>query len=120
MENGKGILEYPIGKKIYETEGWISSPRISPDGKQIAFVQHPIPGDDMGSITAMDLSGKTKTLTKTWTSARGMAWSPEGPEIWFTASDTGSRRGLYAVTLDGHERGLAAGPGELTMMDTAR
>jgi serine/threonine protein kinase/Tol biopolymer transport system component len=119
-ENGKQVLEYPIGKKIYETEGWVSSPRISPDGKQIAFVLHPILFDDMGSVTVVDLPGKTKTLTKTWTSARGMAWSPDGAEIWFTASDTGSSRWLYAVTLSGHERVLAAVPGEMTLYDTAK
>jgi len=55
---GKEILEYPIEKKIYETDGWIGDPHISLDGQQIAFVQHPLPGDDMGAITVMDLSGK--------------------------------------------------------------
>lgn len=120
VERNKEILEYPIGKKIYETDGWIGNPHISLDGKQIAFVQHPIISDDMGAITVMDLSGKTKTLTKTWTSARGMAWSPEGAEIWFTASDTGSSRWLHAVTLDGHERVIAAVPGETILYDTAK
>src|SRR5216683_3042052 len=120
VERGKEILEYPIGKEIYETDGWIGNPHISPDGKQIAFVQHPIISDDMGVITVTDLSGKTKTLTKMWTSARGMAWSPEGAEIWFTASDTGSSRWLHAVTLDGHERVIAAVPGEMILYDTAK
>jgi len=120
VEPGKEILEYPIGKKIYETDGWIGNPHISPEGKQIAFVQHPIPSDDMGAITVLDLSGKTKTLTKTWTSARGMAWSPDGTEIWFTASDTGSSRWLHAVTLGGHERVIAAVPGEMILYDTAK
>ena len=120
MDNGKAILEYPIGKKILETEGWISSPRISPDGKQIAYIQHPIPSDDMGSITLADLTGKTKVLTETWTSARGMAWSSDGSEIWFTASGTGSSRWLYAVTTDAQVRVLTAVPGELTLYDTAK
>jgi len=120
MDNGKAILEYPIGKKILEMEGWISSPRLSSDGKQIAYIQHPIPGDDMGSVTLADLSGKTRVLTKTWTSARGMAWSPDESEIWFTASDTGSSRWLYAVTTDGHVRVLAGVPGELTLYDAAK
>ena len=117
VEAAKQVLEYPIGKKIYEAEGWIGNPRISPDGTQIAFFAHPLASDDMGTVTVMDLSGKTKTLTKNWVSARGMAWSPTGSEIWFTASDTGSSRGLYAVTLDGHVRALAAIPGELTLFD---
>jgi Tol biopolymer transport system component len=69
----------------------------------------------MGTVTVVDFSGKTKTLTKNWTSVRGLAWSPNGSEIWFTASDTGSARGLLAVALDGQSRVLAAVPGELTL-----
>jgi Tol biopolymer transport system component len=117
VENGKQVLEYPIGKKIFETEGWIGNPRLSPSGTQIAFISHPLPGDDMGTVTVMDLSGKTKTLTKNWVSIRGMAWSPSGSEIWFTASDTGSSRGLYAVSPTGNVRVLATVPGELTLFD---
>lgn len=120
VERAKDVLEYPIGKKIYETEGWIGNPRLSADGKQIAFVNHPIPSDDMGTVTVMDLAGKAKTLTKNWTSARGLAWSPDGSEIWFTASDTGSSRQLYAVKPDGRQRVLAAVPGEMTVYDTEK
>ena len=117
VDNGKQVLEYPIGKKIYETEGWIGNPRVSPDGTQIAFIAHPLINDDMGTVSVMDLSGKTKTVTKNWVSARGLAWSPTASEIWFTASDTGSSRGLYAVTLAGLARVLASVPGELTLFD---
>ena len=117
VEATKQVLEYPIGKKIYEAEGWIGNARLSPNGTQIAFLSHPLASDDMGTVTVMDLSGKTKTLTQNWVSARGLAWSSNGSEIWFTASDTGSSRGLYAVTLDGHVRALAAIPGELTLFD---
>src|SRR5271156_3679730 len=31
-------LEYPVGKVLYETAGWISHPRFSRDGKRIAFL----------------------------------------------------------------------------------
>jgi serine/threonine protein kinase len=32
--NGQNRLEYPIGNVLYETTGWISSPRVSPDGER--------------------------------------------------------------------------------------
>ena len=38
---GKNRLEFPIGKVIHETPGWISHPRVSPDGTQVAFLEHP-------------------------------------------------------------------------------
>ncbi|MGA8072317.1 MAG: protein kinase, partial [Candidatus Acidiferrales bacterium] len=34
-------LEYPVGKVLYETNGWVSHPRFSRDGKRIAFLDHP-------------------------------------------------------------------------------
>ena len=38
----------------------------------------------------------------------GLAWSPDGREVWFAAAKVGSARALYAVTLDG--RATAAEP----------
>src|SRR5580700_7909160 len=40
--NGKQRLEFPLGHVLYETAGWISHPRISPKGDQVAFLDHPI------------------------------------------------------------------------------
>ena len=41
---GRNRLEYPVGKVLYETGGWISHPRISRHGDMIAFLDHPDPG----------------------------------------------------------------------------
>src|SRR5262249_7753488 len=38
--NGHWHLEYPIGKVVLDSINWISNPRISPDGKWIAFCDH--------------------------------------------------------------------------------
>jgi eukaryotic-like serine/threonine-protein kinase len=38
---GPQQLEYPIGKVLFKTDGYISDPRISPDGKSVAFMEHP-------------------------------------------------------------------------------
>ena len=27
------LLEYPVGRRLYQTTGWLSRPRVSPDGK---------------------------------------------------------------------------------------
>jgi eukaryotic-like serine/threonine-protein kinase len=39
--DGKVRLEFPIGKVLYETSGEITQPHISPDGKMVAFLNHP-------------------------------------------------------------------------------
>ena len=47
---GRNRLEFPIGKVLYETSGWISHPRVSRKGDLVAFLDHPLPGDDAGSL----------------------------------------------------------------------
>ncbi len=113
-------LEFPIGKVLYETVGWISHPRVSPKGDRIAFLDHPLPGDDGGSVAMVDLAGSKRTLSSGWSSARGLAWSPNGEEIWFTAAHVGNARGLYAVALSGQQRVVARVPGALTLHDIWR
>ncbi len=63
---GRNRLEYPVGKVLYETGGWISHPRISPKGDMVAFLDHPLPGDDSGSVATVDLSANKKKLSGDW------------------------------------------------------
>jgi eukaryotic-like serine/threonine-protein kinase len=119
-ENGGHRLEYPAGKLLYRADGWIGHIRLSPKGDAIAFIDHPEIGDDGGSLSVIDLSGKKTTLSNGWDSIQGVAWSPAGDEIWFTATRTGGDRSLYAANLSGTVRLLARVPGELTLLDVGR
>jgi eukaryotic-like serine/threonine-protein kinase len=114
---GKGRLEYPIGKVLYETAGWISHLRFSPKGDRLAFIDHPLLADDGGTISVIDLSGKKSDLTERWASAFGLGWAPSGDEIWFTATSSGFSRSLLGVSLSGKVRELLSAPGTLTLHD---
>jgi len=116
---GRSRLEYPVGKLLYETSGWISHPRISPAGDRIAFMLHPGWPDDRGVVAMVDLKGAETNLTQEWESAAGLAWSPKGDEVWFTATPAGADRALFAVTPSGKLRVLLRIPGGLRMHDTA-
>ena len=116
--NGRNRLEFPIGKTLYETAGWISNPRVSPKGDVVAFLDHPVRGDNGGSVAVVDLSGKKSTLPGVYESLLGLAWSPRG-EIWFTAAKTGSNRELYASSVSGKARLLTRVTGILTLHDVA-
>ena len=48
-------LEYPIGKVLYDAAGWVSHVRVSPDGRLVAFVDHPQQGDNNGNVKVVDL-----------------------------------------------------------------
>ena len=113
-------LEFPLGKVLYDADGWIGNPRVGPDGKNVAFVDHPQGGDDGGAVAVVDLAGKKTTLSDGWDSVQGLAWSPDGSEIWFTATRTGGDRSMYATDLSGKVRLLARVPGELTILDVGK
>jgi Tol biopolymer transport system component/predicted Ser/Thr protein kinase len=117
---GMNRLEYPIGKPLYQTGGWIGHPRVSPKGDLIAFADHPLQGDDSGGLSIVDLSGQKKVLSEQWFTIQGVAWSRDGKEIWFTASKSGTDRTLYATTLDGKMRTIARLPGALMLFDIAK
>jgi Tol biopolymer transport system component len=110
-------LEYPIGKKLYETAGYISNPRVSPKGDRVAFLDHPVHGDSRGIVTVVDSNGQVKKLTDEWSDESGLAWPPAGDEIWFTASKTGEAQALYAVTLSGKQRILLRTPASMKLQD---
>jgi Tol biopolymer transport system component len=114
---GQSRIEFPVGKVLYETPGWISHLRFSPKGDRLAFIDHNLLGDDGGVIGVVDLNGKKSDLTERWASALGAAWSPSGTEIWFTATATGFSRSLRGVTLSGKVRELLGAPGTLTLHD---
>jgi Tol biopolymer transport system component len=113
-------LEFPAGKVLYETTGWISHPRISPKADAVAFLDHPVFGDDRGSVAIVDRSGKKTTLSTGWESAQGVSWSASGEEIWFTATPAGNSRALYAVTRSGRQRSVANTPSGMTLQDISR
>jgi Tol biopolymer transport system component len=120
QEAGQSRLEFPIGKILFQSGGWISHPRVAPNGEAVAFLNHPIRRDDAGAVMVVDLSGKARVLSTGWETVWGLAWAPSGDEIWFTGTKIGYGRYLAAVSLSGKERLLAREPGTLTLQDVAR
>jgi eukaryotic-like serine/threonine-protein kinase len=112
---GQDRLEYPIDTLLYSTTGWISHVRISPKGDQIAFLDHGLRDDDMGTVTVVDLAGNKKALTQVWPTVLGLTWSPGGDEIWFTIGG-----GVQAVSLSGRQRALSRLPGFFNLHDIRR
>jgi eukaryotic-like serine/threonine-protein kinase len=117
---GRFQLEYPIGKVLYQTAGWISHARVSPDGERVAFLDHPIPNDDGGSVSVVDRSGRRKTLAPGFQSEEGLAWSPDSREVWFTGARSGTNLSLFSVTLSGRITLIDRVPGFFLIQDISR
>ncbi len=95
-------LEYPIGKAIYSTNGWVSNVRVSPDGRLVAFIDHPERGDNNGFVKVVDQNGKVR-LSGPFAN-QGIAWSPRGDEVWSSSP-------LTATSLSGKSRVPWSEPG---------
>lgn len=88
-------------------------PRVSPRGDRIAYIA----GD---GVRVVDLEGRS-VLDHRFNWTFGLAWRPDGREIWFTGTERSSDadRALYALSLSGEQRLVAAAPGSLTIHDIA-
>ncbi len=117
---GKDRLEFPIGKVLYETTGYLSDLRVSPRGDQIALFDHPATFDDRGSVIVLDRTGKRTVLSGGYEAEEGLSWSQRGDEVFFSASTSGSALSLYGVDLSGHRRVALMSAGGLTMHDISR
>ncbi|HVS03636.1 MAG TPA: protein kinase [Thermoanaerobaculia bacterium] len=105
-------LELPLGEERFRG---VRHFRLSPDGSRVAFF-------NMGrlAIEVHDLHGG-QLLRHEMPLVWGLAWSPDGREVWFTGSQNpgGTDRALYAVSLAGEERLVARAPGALNLLDVA-
>jgi Tol biopolymer transport system component len=117
--DGQSQIEFPLGHVRYRTTGSLRFVRVSPDGRQLAFLEDPGGRGVSGWVAVLPLDGEVKKLTDVWESVRGVAWSPRGDEIWFTAGAARANRALRAVTLSGRQRLVLEAPGSLTLWDIA-
>ena len=114
---GKDRLEYPIGKVLCDTGGYLSHLRFSPRGDRIAFFEHPFRYDDRGSVAVVDLAGKKTVLSDGYWGEEGLAWTPSGDEVLFSAGQAYDNFVTYAVDLGGRRRIALQSAGGITIHD---
>ena len=118
--NGRDRLEFPIGRVLYETSGYVSDLRVSPAGDLVAFFEHPIKYDDRGGVAIVDLTGKVTPLSDGYLTLEGLAWSSDGREVLFSGGVSIPKSKVYAVTPSGILRPALESAGGLTLHDTGR
>ncbi len=113
-------LQYPIGKILLQDHKWLTDSRVSPDGKLVAFFHHSSAiSDNRGDVAVLDRTGHLRTLSTGWEALEGLAWSPSGKEIWFSAAGSGSQYCIHAVTLSAKERLVYCGTTPTRIQDIA-
>ncbi|MEA2164967.1 MAG: eukaryotic-like serine/threonine-protein kinase [Thermoanaerobaculia bacterium] len=119
--NNEDRLEYPIGKILYRTTGYISYPRFSAAGDRIAFLDHPAYGDNRGNVSVITLAGKKSDLVLDWSGLEGLAWSAKANEIWFSGAQTNGSWAIYAIGIGGGTpRAVWRTPSNLILHDVDR
>ena len=112
-------LEYPAGKVLVKSGGYVSDVRFAPDGKHIAYFEHPAKFDDRGDIMVVDLAGNQKTLSAGYWGLEGIAWSHDGQTVYFSGGTGYADFSIYAVSLSGKLRVAAQSAGGLVIHDIA-
>jgi Tol biopolymer transport system component len=121
---GKDRLEYPIGKPLFESGGYLSDLRFSPQGDRIAFFDHPAKWDDRGSVKVVDMAGRVTELSSGYAALEGLAWSPDSRQVYFSGADISVSASfgssVFAVTLSGKRRVAQESAGALMIFDVSR
>ena len=112
---GGATLEFPIGKTIVTHKtGEIDTPRISHDGKHIAFVEQNSSPDTRGRVVIVDLDGLEVSASQAFDAIDGLAWPPGDAEV-----DFGADGDIRALSLDRHERVVLREPLRTRVLDIA-
>jgi eukaryotic-like serine/threonine-protein kinase len=106
-----GECEFPIGRPVAARPCGLM--RLSPKADHMAF-------STGRGFEVQDFEGK-RLANDLMPHVFGLAWSPDGREVWFTGSETGSAhdRALYALALNGRRRLIARAPGSMSLYDVA-
>ncbi len=118
--DGKDRLEFPIGTVLRETSGYFSDLRFNPAGDRIAYFDHPWKFDDRGSINVTDLKGKSSILADGYWGMEGIAWSPDGTEVFYSANADTTHLTVFAASEGRGARAVYPMPGNITMQDISR
>ena len=94
--DGASLLEYPMGKTLYERRGgYIMMPRVSRTGSSVAIFE----GDVLSgySVSVIDTSGRRTVLSDGWEDFWSLAWSPDSREVWFAGTKSCEGLGEFSL-----------------------
>jgi hypothetical protein len=97
--DGRDRLEVPQGTVVFDTPGYISHIRVSPDGRRVGFLEHPLYGDNRGYVAVYD-GARARRLTPEYSGVEALAWSADGREIWYGGANAESNWPIRAIDPD--------------------
>jgi hypothetical protein len=113
-------LEFPLGRQIFRSTGFVTDPRVSPAGDRVAFLDHPRAGDSAGRVTVVDKNGHSEVWSPLYDDAFGVAWNRAGTEVVVGGASPGELAALWVARSGQEPRVLYRGTGNLLIQDVNR
>jgi eukaryotic-like serine/threonine-protein kinase len=113
-------IEFPLGRVLFRSTGFVSDPRVSPAGDLVAFIDHPRSGDSAGRVTVVDRAGKTEIWSPLYDDAFGLAWIPGTEEVLVTGALPSDLDAIWATRRGSPPRLVYRGSGNLLVSDVNR
>jgi hypothetical protein len=106
-------IELPPGQVLYASSSGLAFLRLAPTGSHVAFLEG-------GQIVVVDRVTRERRVLveKPPANFYGLAWAPDGREVWYTAGPTVGARDILAVDLHGHQRVVYRSAGVVSLLDT--
>jgi eukaryotic-like serine/threonine-protein kinase len=122
-EGPRSWIEYPLGKSLHEQQiTALNRLRVSPDGAHVAVLEQLRAGGGEVWLSIIDRSGTVVRRSQNWPGSAidSIAWTPDGREVWFTASESAvPRASIHALSMDGKERIVHRTMGSVRIADIA-
>jgi eukaryotic-like serine/threonine-protein kinase len=113
-------LEYPLGRVLFRSTGWVSHPRVSAAGDRVAFIDHPFAGDTAGLVMVVGRDGKAEAWSPQFVDALGLVWGRSADEVLVTAAVSGDLSALWKVRPGKVPRLVHREAGNLLINDLSR
>ena len=104
--DGKDQLEYPLGRIVERSVQWLNHPRVSPDGRRVAYQR-------TADVVLTDDEGHPSVQPY---SASEIAWHPPSGDLLISQAEAGSTR-IRALRPGGSIRDVATLPGDFVLQD---
>jgi eukaryotic-like serine/threonine-protein kinase len=123
VSDREDILEYPIGTVLHRAPGYVSDVRVSPDGTQVAFFEHPVRFDNRGFVKIWERDRGVRVVAGEYWGMEGLAWTADGRSIYFSAA--AGNNGFFQIheadpTVGGVARVVLPSPDNLLILDVRK
>jgi hypothetical protein len=114
------VVEFPIGHPLYRSVHQLRTPRVSPNGDAVAFIEHPFWDDNAGGAYVLTRDGRRQTLVEGWSDVTGLVWLPNGQLLLSGRAFPNTGMSVWKSGLRQDARALFTALGDIRVEDASR